>query len=1053
MAVEKSRRSGVALIIVLGLVAILMIVSVAFTIHMRVERAGAANLRHAAIARQVVKGGLAAALMAIDKHAGGSAVPEWYNPGDITSPTYRPFKKFRDGTEVRGSLWRDTFISFNTNNTVANEDKQVNTRYGQRVSGGVDARIFSSEVENYFPKGLAYRGYSTAYIPLAKNGRPDVSSAEPIIQPQWQPVFADVQNDNVMGRYAFFVLDTTGLLDASCVTGGSRDLPRWMGRDSEEIDLAIRDANGKAKASILPEVSKEEVGGELKFCRENSDNGTYETLAEFQTLNTHILNNRSFKTLSYDPGPTNKLVFIGGSADDIRAHRDEIIKAFYYDCGLTAGKEISIGGKKYPEQACWAYLGLVDYVDGDSKMEELKDGDKVLISARERPVTERMPLVSGFIGELTIKARQTCTRTEDGAEFDLDKTPVQVKVSAKVKVPFVFPFIPDYETDADIEEFKNFKLEGKAGFVVNNFSRSETAVGDCEPRQISPTGFSTEYVVTPLEMDAGDDGWVNVGPLPSDGQFTMPIADQLELPNVEVMLRVGGATYYKENNNKETIQHSYPVNETYYEDFEEPEYGMVVKFVPQDEGVKFDSDDGGNKPENPKVHVWERNWVTNVLVWAEIVDPRFSNKWMAKSNNADRDDGVWMACCKVSHGAQNGDLGIPLSKIRKELSAFSGFSDAEKILTRPIAKACGLWDDTTDDYGEYFEGKFYNPQVNDDEYTMPGASPFVSYLLTHPEAVKALYGMPMDGIQRGTAAGHTDKALQKLRMFVKNGPLESVGELGYLPIGMWQTIRLYDYCDDFGNSDSAKTTSELHDFNNLPLYETFPEDETPNGTKHKRFFHPVLDYFTVVPDTEDVKGRVNINTLNMDILAVPFHNMPIVTEDGIGKTSYAENKPERIDREETSRKDLPSITCLAEAIVEYRENKRGYIRNLSELGYLFSYGDVSSGAIPLMYGASGDDLSYAAQAVQKAAGAAEWGEWEREAVIRNSCGLFTTRGQTFIVVVRGESYSPPFGRKKSMKGGTSNSSKTAIAEVWRDSVEDNTGNHPMFVQFFKIIDD
>ena len=69
MAILKTRRSGVALIVVLGLVAILMIVSVTFTIHMRVERAGAANLRHSVIARQIVKGGLAAALMAIDKRS------------------------------------------------------------------------------------------------------------------------------------------------------------------------------------------------------------------------------------------------------------------------------------------------------------------------------------------------------------------------------------------------------------------------------------------------------------------------------------------------------------------------------------------------------------------------------------------------------------------------------------------------------------------------------------------------------------------------------------------------------------------------------------------------------------------------------------------------------------------------------------------------------------------------------------------------------------------------------------------------------------------------
>ena len=97
---------------------------------------------------------------------------------------------------------------------------------------------------------------------------------------------------------------------------------------------------------------------------------------------------------------------------------------------------------------------------------------------------------------------------------------------------------------------------------------------------------------------------------------------------------------------------------------------------------------------------------------------------------------------------------------------------------------------------------------------------------------------------------------------------------------------------------------------------------------------------------------------------------------------------------------------------------------------------------------------YALQAVQDSAesGNEEFGEFERESVIRNSCGLFTTRGQTFIIAVRGESYSPMFG-KTSVKGGSVNAAKTAVAQVWRDSEPDENGNHPIFIQFFKIIDD
>ncbi len=1038
MTIKKS-SSGVALIVVLGLVAILMIVSVTFTIHMRVERAGAANLRHAAIARQVVKGGLAAALMAIDKQAGISSIPEWYDPNDITSLTYRPFSKFRDGTtDVEGYLWRDTFVSFNTNNLISGEDSYVrNNRHthNKKVSGGVNAQIFSDEVARYFPSGLAYRGYATAFSPPGNN---DGSKWRPIIQPQWQPVFSDTDNDNVMGRYAFFVLNTTCLLDASCMTNSTS--ARWMGRYPGEMDVSLPNQD----LGFLSDVKNAK-----EFAKKNFDNGTYETLAEFNVLNPHVSACRSFNTLSYDPGAIEDLIYIGGSADEIRGRKAEIIEAFY-DCGLTAGKKY---GDKDCEQARWAYLGLVDYVDKDGEMEP---DDKV--KTWERPVTERMPLLSGFFGELTIAARQTCTKSEDDAGFNFDKTPVQVKISAKVKVPFVFPFMPDLETEADKE---NLKLEGKAALVVN--SNSKSLASEIKTLSISTTDFGMEYVISSLQLDEGDDGWVDVVKQPKNGQFNAPIDEQLELPGVEAKLRVGGATYC---NGK--VQHCFPVKEDYYNDFDEEEIGMFIRFIPKDEGVKFDSDAAGGTPsppdENKKV-TWVRTWETNIFVWAEIVDPRFANRSMAQ--NADVDEGIMMANCKVSHGTLDPGLhGIPLSKIRKEstrLPAFSGFSDAEVILAMSASQACGSWQGT-DDYGKYFNGHYG---------TMQGTSPFTSYLLTHPKAVEALYGMPMDGIQAGTDKGSTDEAWPKYRMFVKNAPLESVGELGYLPVGMWQTIRLYDYCDDFGDPDTTKTVAELYNFNKLPKYKTIPGD-TLYG-----FFHPVLDYFTVVPKYETVQGRVNINATDKEILAVAFHNMPVMTEDG----NRGPGKVERIDRvkkgEKPSREDLPSLTCLAEAIVAHRGKVKRSIKKLSELGYLFRYGDVES---PLLYGTEDDDLSHPAWAVQKAMNltvknTALWGEWEREAVIRNSCGLFTMRGQSFIVVVRGESYSAPFGRKKSMQGGTSNSSKTAIANVWRDSIPQNYdeieayiekqnltgkaaddyrrthGRYPMYVQFFKIIDD
>ena len=1041
MAISKTRRSGVALIVVLGLVAILMIVSVTFTIHMRVERAGAANLRHAVIARQIVKGGLGAALMAIDKQAGASSVPEWYDRDDVTSLTYRPFTKFRDGSQVHGYLWRDTFISFNTNNTTEGEEKYVNQNFhthNKKVSGGVGTQLFSEEVARYFPAGLAYRGYASAYSPV---GNSDGSKWRPIIQPQWQPIFADAENDNVMGRYAFFALDTTCLLDASCMTNSANS--RWMGRDPGEMDV-----------SLLPDVKNAK-----EFTKKNFDNGTYETLAEFSTLNPYVTDCRSFNTLSYDPGPTNDLVYIGGSADALRAQKADIIQAFV-DSGLTAGKNVNVksGDKtyKFPEQACWAYLGLVDYVDDDEVMED----DGVDIEPSARPATERMPLVCGFYALLTVQARQKEERPDDKSEeWTESKTdPVQVKFAAKVKVPFAFPFFPYSSFPPGFAN--GLELEGKA--VLQAGSKGGSTSSKKEKRRTSPKD-PDECIVRTIEINQDDeDGWIDV----VKAKGTLPtVEDQLLLPDVWAVLRVGGATFRKVNGT-DTIQHSFPAGKNNYgytkgdkEVGFDDGMGMVVQIVGtqtkgKDKGYHdvWLTKDGPNelKPTNDptkRMRIWE----TNIVVWAEIVDPRFASK--AVVEKADEVDGQLISSLfKASH-AFGDTLGtdpchsLPLLKLQAEApkNVFGGFKDAKDFEKKCQKNAKKEFGENDASFGSYFKS-----------LEGGGASPFVAYLLEHPKAVKEFYGMPMDGIQikngDGGADVTTDAADDMVRMYVKNGPLESVGELGYLPVGMWQTIRLYDYCDDFGIKSSAdgekrnagepfkdRTADELYKFSRLPQDPDCPDPDYG-------YFHPVLDYFTVVSGNI-VEGRININTLNSNILAVAFHNMPIFTEDvkNKGKTSY------RIDSGITGLKNMPSRNYLAESIIAYRKDMKRSFGKLSELGYLFSYGDYTG--IPMLHGGEDDNVSYPVAAVAKTAKGSSWGEFEREAVIRNSCGLFTMRGQSFIVVVRGESYSAPFGRKKSMKGGTSNSSKTAIAEVWRDSIPDANGNHPMYVQFFKILDD
>jgi hypothetical protein len=78
MNVMRSRKNGVAVIIVLGVLALLMVMGVAFSVSMRVERAGAANYASAVNSRQLVWAGLARAVTDIT-----AATTNFYPSGDF----------------------------------------------------------------------------------------------------------------------------------------------------------------------------------------------------------------------------------------------------------------------------------------------------------------------------------------------------------------------------------------------------------------------------------------------------------------------------------------------------------------------------------------------------------------------------------------------------------------------------------------------------------------------------------------------------------------------------------------------------------------------------------------------------------------------------------------------------------------------------------------------------------------------------------------------------------------------------------------------------------
>ncbi len=987
MSGKESNRSGVALIIVLGLVAILMIISVAFAIHMRVERAGAANLRHAAVARQIVKGGMAAAIAAIDQNVKNEIIAPWYDTNNVESLVYKRRESWKneDGDWVKRTtnFWKSTFVAYDTN-----------------ALEHVTAH-FPTEVDAYLPAGLKYRSFANRYCSPGES-----SGGTAIIQPEWLPVYADVDNSSVIGRYSYFVLDTTGMLDANAEYGSVST--RAMGRETKEVQL-------------LPKIK--------------NLSGRYLSIADMDQSSAP--DNIWWNTFSYEP--TNKLVYIGGKAEEIRSHRAEIIQAFV-DCGLSAGKKVTVRGKEFPEQACWAYLGLVDYVDEDYTMEE---DDDLGIKPCERPATERMPLVSGFLSELTIEVRRVVKKTQNGNTTDDD---VQVRFSARVKVPFVFPFY-DHGEEFGQADWKNVRLEGKARLSVSGgkapLAKRDSKLGKETLNLGQPKRKDDdECIVSPIdigeyeEKEGDTQGWVTIKNKPT-------LAEKLKLPGISATLQVAGATYREDK-----LQHSFPVGEKKYKEFfDKTKCGMIVDFKPEKEDVEFHENDGSaGTPVTDESGNTTTTWTwqpRKVAVWAEIVDPRFANKWLS---DADYDDPEILACCKVSHGNYEvGSESHGKTLLQLGLAEAVDFQDKFNAANTDQAReaVCGKWGDKPEDatantYGYYFKGH-YNTRV--------GSGPFASHLMADPDEAFKFYEMPMDGIQKGADKAHTDTPKSKWDMFVRNEPLESVGELGYLPIGFWQTIRLYDYGDDFG-VPGGKTVSRISSFNKLPedpQARKYPSLHENSDDYHEDgFFHAVFDHFSVVKEDgdsfgeadESVKGRMNLNASSRDILASAFYKMPIGEPDG--RVSKAVNRIAESD-----------AYLIADAIIDSCNN-RGNFCSVSELGYIFE--EPYTGAMQSLYGDG--NMHNCVKAVRNTAVSnSRWGEWERESIIRNSSGLFTTRGQSYLIIVRGESYSPRFGHKRSMVGGNSNASKTAIAQIWRDTIPDKNGRHPIFVKFFKIIDD
>ncbi len=339
-------RRGVALLIVLGLLGLLLISAVGFAVLMRTERSAATNYRHTSSARQILFAALNRAIEDLDTDISSSLNPDWT---------------------------ADPFYLSNGKRMVRNPEKVLFSYYDNPAGEEpVFARILTKDVMTYIP-ALFHRRLNQLDNEFDGDiGAPD-PSADSSCHPEWVPIN---HNGSVIGRYAYAIIDTAGLLDASLVC--DPDTNRWMGASLREVRLD-------------PDiVTVKDIKSVADFQADRKLDGRYETIAELAALNTgldrtKLSNFEVFSTYSTTVWTNIPPVNLYGitKATELATNKPAILAAF------KASGVPDFGALMEPstipsEEAL--YYALADYVDSDSVME----GTYV------RPCTEQVPMVNSF---------------------------------------------------------------------------------------------------------------------------------------------------------------------------------------------------------------------------------------------------------------------------------------------------------------------------------------------------------------------------------------------------------------------------------------------------------------------------------------------------------------------------------------------------------------------------------------------------------------------------------------------------------------------------------
>jgi hypothetical protein len=239
------------------------------------------------------------------------------------------------------------------------------SRYTLTGSGDdpVPARLLTKDVMTYIP--VLYHRRLTENI---------------YASPEWIPI---TYSNSTIGRYAYAVIDSSGLLDANLVFTSTSN--RWLGTSPGEIRL---------DPAIL---SRKDLINETTFRDDRDNAGRYETVSELASLNSginysNLANFEVFSRYSTNAvaGVTNFNLF-GLTTTQLAEPqvRTAIIQAFT-DSGCTGAPPLVVSGLSWTRPYI-LYAALADYLDSDSVMSSLPG-----VPQFNRPITEKLPMLTCF---------------------------------------------------------------------------------------------------------------------------------------------------------------------------------------------------------------------------------------------------------------------------------------------------------------------------------------------------------------------------------------------------------------------------------------------------------------------------------------------------------------------------------------------------------------------------------------------------------------------------------------------------------------------------------